>query len=84
VSLANDFSWVYTGRRPQAEDLSEYTKAPPPCQGVKVLLRGMEPLGDVLEAVSRQTLEITVTDDGVEIAVPDFEYMAVVATNVRG
>lgn len=83
VSLANDFSWVYTGRRPEADDLTEYTKAPPPCEGVSVLLRGMDLTGEVREAVSGETLSVTATDGGIEVAVPEFEYMAVVAASVR-
>ncbi len=83
VSLANDFSWVYTGRRPETEDLSEYLQTPPPCQSVKVRLHGVEPVGPVLEAVSGTELEFARTDVGVEIPVPDFEYMAVLAVNLR-
>jgi hypothetical protein len=86
VSLANDFSWVYTGRAVtrdgQKIDLSPYETPPPPCEGVQVAVRGFGTPKKVLDAVSGQELQAKQTPDGIEIAVPDFEYMAVLVVEL--
>jgi len=86
VSLANDFSWVYTGRAAtrdgQKIDLTPYETPPPPCEGVRVVLRGHGTPKRVFDAVSGQELEAKKTADGVEMAVPDFEYMAVLVAEL--
>ncbi len=83
VSLCNDFSWVYTGRRKTRDgktiDVSRFTKAPPPCRGVKVVLRGMDRPKRVVEGVSGRPLEARPGAHGLEIALPPFDSMAVVA-----
>jgi len=80
VSLANRFSWVYTGRRPDPERLEELTTPPPPCEGVTVLLRGLEaPPASVREVVRGRDLAVRRVGDHVEVDVPGFEYMAVLA-----
>jgi len=78
IALANDFSWVYTGRVPDPSEVAELTKMPPPCQGVKILVRRNEKPARVFDAVTGETLASEMTSDGLTINVPDFEYMAVI------
>jgi hypothetical protein len=78
IALANDFSWVYTGRAPDATQVAELTKTPPPCRDVTIVLRRSEKPKRVFEAASGSILAFESTHDGVTIAVPEFEHMAVV------
>jgi hypothetical protein len=86
ISLANDFSWVYTGtgvtRDGQKLDLSAYETPPPPCEGVRVVIRGYGTPKRIFDAVTGRELSGRRTADGLEIAVPDFEYMAVVVAEL--
>lgn len=79
VALANEFTWVYTGRSPDQERLAELTGAPPPCGGVTVVLRGVECPDTVLEVVSGRELPVRRLADRVEVEVPAFEQMALLA-----
>ena len=82
ISFANDFSWVYTGRKRTRDgkkiDLSPYLTPPAACKGVKVVIRSQRPPKRAFEAVSGKALELRACKGGVEVTVPDFEYMAVV------
>ena len=78
VSLSNDFAWVYTGRKPAPEKIAALTQTPPPCKGVEVVVRGRGVPREVFDAVSGKTLSVRRARGSVEIAVPDFEHMAVV------
>lgn len=86
VSLANDFSWVYTGRAVTRDgkqiDLSPYETPPPPCTGVRVFIRGYGGPKRIFDAVSGRELAAQRRADGVEMAVPDFEYMAVLVVEL--
>lgn len=73
VSLANDFSWVGTGNAAKAA-----TKLPPPCEEVTIRIRTRKKAGKIMEVVSGRELAARPLPDGVEIALPPFEYMAVV------
>ena len=76
VCLANDFSWVYTGNTPTQADFNR--KPPPPCTGVSIMLRGYGALNKVFDAVSGVALSAKNSENGIEISVPTFEYMAVI------
>lgn len=80
VSLANEFDWVYTGRRPDEATLASLPDPPPPCEGVTVVLRGADWPDTVREVVSGQDLPVRRVDGRVEVDVPAFEYMAVLTT----
>ncbi|MCX7012971.1 MAG: hypothetical protein NTW86_10515 [Candidatus Sumerlaeota bacterium] len=81
VALANDFTWVRTGKPAPAEETKKMLEAiqvPPPCQGVAVTLRGQGVPKKVADLVTGQSLQWKETGGAIEIAVPDFEAMAVV------
>jgi len=81
VALANDFSWVRTGKPAQAQEAKEILEAarvPPPCKGVMVTLRGLGVPKKVTELVAGASLPWKDNGAAVEIAVPDFDAMAVV------
>ena len=77
VSLTNEFTWVFTGRKPDPDKLAELTQTPPPCTGVKVTIRGRGAPKRVFNAVSGKALVAEARPDAVEIAVPEFHHMAV-------
>ena len=85
VSCANDFSWVYTGRKTTRDgkriDLSPYLDPPPDCEGVEVLLGGMEMPKRVVEGVTDRILEVKATDQGLKIELPRFGPIAIVAVD---
>ena len=78
IALTNDFSWVYTGRPPARKDVARLTKAPPPCQDVRILLQRHSQPAKVFDAVSGKRLNAKLSPDGLQIAVPDFEYLSLV------
>jgi hypothetical protein len=76
VSLANEFTWLHTGRNPPApEDLP---KPPPDCEGVSAEIRGRGVPARVFDAVTGNELEFEAIAGGVRVALPTFSYMAVV------
>jgi len=80
VALANEFAWVYTGRKPDPEKLAELTTPPPPCEGVTVVLRGIDDCPNtVREVVSGEDLPVRRIGERVEVDLPPFQYMAVLA-----
>ena len=76
VCLANDFSWVCTGRKPSKEDLPR--NPPNPCTGVKNLVRGCGIPNKILDAVSGVCLPAKEIRRGIEISVPGFEYIVTI------
>ncbi|MBN1342173.1 MAG: hypothetical protein JXQ73_05815 [Phycisphaerae bacterium] len=79
VALTNDFSWVQTGRaRSKSGKPETPAAAPPPCAGVRVWLCGRAVPRKVQEVVSGRSLTAKPLAGGIEIAVPDFDYLAVV------
>jgi hypothetical protein len=78
VSLANEFDWVYTGHKPSEETLASLPGPPPACEGVTVVLRGIECPDALREVVSGTDLPVRRVDGRVEVDVPTFEHMAVV------
>lgn len=79
VALANEFAWVYTGRNPDPDRIAELTTPPPPCEGVTVVLRGIDCPDSVREVVAGRDLPVRRIDDRVEIDLPTFQQMAVLA-----
>lgn len=84
ICLANDFSWVYTGKWAKEVDedttMKESQKiVPPPCRGVTVRLRGREKAPTAREVLTDRPLTVTKAGEAYEIALPDFEAMSVVA-----
>ena len=81
VSLANDFSWVYTGRKRTRDgtkiDLTPYLTPPADCAGVRVVIRGGRTPKSVREVVSDKPLRWTMSEQVVEIDAPAFAHMAV-------
>ena len=67
LALANEFSWVSLGQKP-----------PPPCTGVKIVLRDSVMPMAVFDAVRNLPLTPHPVTGGIEIAVPGFETLAVV------
>jgi hypothetical protein len=80
VCLANDFSWVYTGRKPSKQDLKR--KPPLPCAGVTIALHGYGTPKKVFDAVSGLSLCAKSMEDRIEISVPSFEYMSVIVAEL--
>jgi hypothetical protein len=84
VALVNDFSWVFTGRTrtrdgqpiPGVEEQLN-RQPPPPCQGVRVLLRTDRRPRNVRELATGRNLEPTATSGGYFIDVPTFDCTAV-------
>ncbi len=83
VALANEFTWVYTGRKPDEQTLASLPGAPPPCEGVTVVLRGIYcpalARDTVREVVTGAELPVRRVDGRVEVDVPAFQQMAVLA-----
>ncbi len=80
VALANEFSWVYTGRKPDEETLAALPDPPAPCEGVTVHLRGIfNAPPRVREVVSGQDLPTRGVNGHIEVDVPAFEHMAVLS-----
>lgn len=79
IALANRFTWVYTGRPPAEERFAELTTPPPDCTGVTVTVRCDRAPRRVYEAVSGRELPVRTIPGGVEVDVPAFQYMAVLA-----
>lgn len=79
VALANEFTWVYTGRKPTEEQLASLPAPPPPCEGVTVVLRGIDCPDAVREVVTGAELPVRRVDGRVEVDVPAFQQMAVLA-----
>ena len=80
ISLANDFSWVFTGRDPTEEDLN--LRPPPPCEGVRIRMHDFGQPARVFEAVQEAILPAVEIQDGFEVSVPTFEHMAVVVVDL--
>jgi len=91
VSLANEFTWVYTGRKPDAERLAALPGPPPACEGVVVEIRGRGTPERVFDAVTGLELPtepitppaapgpgVAPAAGGVRVMVPAFDYMAVI------
>ena len=83
IALANDFSWVYTGATPEADQTAELTRVPPPCRDVKILVRRTEKPSQVFDAVTGHPLTAKQTPDGLVITVEEFEHMAVVVVEFQ-
>ncbi len=82
VSLANDFSWVWTGRLDKLpKDKQREVRSrrpPPPCRGVRVVLRGAGRPRKVFDAVSGRPLDFTFDGKTTTVRVPEFDCLAVV------
>lgn len=79
IALANDFSWVYTGRRPSKKELAEMPQPPPPCRDVKVILPAEPRPKSLVEVITGRELTAVPTSGGLVVSLPDFDHMAVVA-----
>ena len=82
IALANEFAWVYTGKRlgRDGQPRPEPSQPAPPsvCRDVKIVLADKIECARALEAVSGRRLVPAPSADGLEIVVPDFDHMAVV------
>jgi len=82
VALCNTFSWVFIGRTrklsPEQKAKLLNVKPPPPCRGVRVLVRGRGRPKKVFDAVTGKALECAKTGGRFQISVPQFDAMAVV------
>ena len=76
VCLANDFSWVYTGRNPAPSDIRK--GEPPPCRGARIVLPGANGASSALEALAQRGVEVRRVDGFCEVDVPAFRHMAVI------
>jgi len=74
VAMANDFSWVQTGRRHDESSPS----APPPCRDVTIAVPESSRPAKATEAVSGASLPVRLEAGRAVIAVPEFQAMAVV------
>jgi hypothetical protein len=85
VCLTNDFSWVYTGKRPNNERkfraLSGTSQEPSPCRDVKIVLDSTWKPIKAFEAVNGVELKVIKSGSSFEIYVPDFFYLSVVVLN---
>ena len=92
MALVNDYRWVFTGSqnlrdRNTRKNLGLNPKyaekaalpEPPPCTGVAVVLRGLEVPKRIVEMATGRELNFERKDGILEIAVPAFGPMAVVA-----
>lgn len=75
VAMANDFSWVSTGRK---HDKEAKPTLPPPCRDVAIVMpAGVRPRS-VAEAVTGQKLSLADESGRIVIRVPEFQAMALV------
>jgi hypothetical protein len=82
VALVNDFSWVYTGQKPDPERIAELTETPQPCRGVTIGIRSDWQPRRVFDAVSGKTLAVESRPQGLTIRVPDFDCLSVVVVEL--
>jgi hypothetical protein len=78
VALANDFSWVSTGRLPDSGEIAESGPVPPSCREVTLDIRRSGQPQRVFEAVSGQALPVVARGQRRMIRVPEFEHLSVV------
>ncbi len=85
ITLVNDFSWVFTGRTrtrdghpiPGIEEKLN-RQPPPPCEGVRILLKTDRQPKSIFELATGHKLQPTATSSGYRIDVPTFDCTAVV------
>ncbi len=91
VTVVNDFSWVFTGRKRfrSGKPNPAYTEAlarsaPPPCEGVTVHLRVSSRVTGARDAVTGAALESESADGETRFGVPGFDCLAVVTVDMDG
>jgi len=79
ITLLNDFTWfeLHSRLRKNPQDHPELIKAPPPpVSGVVATLQTNRTPKKVFDAVTGQTFKPIKINNGWQVAVPDFQYMA--------
>lgn len=78
IALANDFSWVYTGRKPDSAGIAALPKPPNPCRGVTIYIQREQQPKRVFDAVSGKPLAFESRPQGLAVEASGFEHLSVV------